>query len=67
MTAHRPLETVPRYLLTKEEAALSLGMSMSTFDRLVYPFIKIVRGAQRVYISPRELERWVSENERYIA
>jgi hypothetical protein len=61
----RPVEAVPRFLLTKDEAAASLGMSLSSFERLVQPFIKSVRRGQRLYYSPRELERWVRENERY--
>jgi hypothetical protein len=63
--ASRPIETVPRYLLTRDEAAASLGMSVKTFRRRVQPFIKIVRQGQLVLISPREIERWVRESERW--
>jgi hypothetical protein len=38
---------------------------MATFERRVQPFIKVVRSGQLVFVSPRELERWVRENERY--
>jgi hypothetical protein len=40
-------------------------MSLATFERRVQPFIKVVRIGQLVLVSPRELERWVRENERY--
>lgn len=63
----RPIETVPRFLLTRQEAATSLGMSIPTFERRVQPFIKLVRVGQLVLVNPRELERWVRENERYTA
>jgi hypothetical protein len=33
----RPLQAVPRFALTREEAAASLGMSVSHFERNVQP------------------------------
>ncbi|MDP9347224.1 MAG: hypothetical protein M3P44_16230 [Actinomycetota bacterium] len=64
-----PSERVSRQLLTRREAAASLGMSVDSFERHVQPYVKVVnwgrgRGAP-VLVSPRELERWVRENERY--
>jgi hypothetical protein len=61
----RPLAEVPRYLLTRQEAAASLGMSLATFERRVQPFVKVVRSGQLVFVTPRELERWVRESECY--
>lgn len=61
----RPVAEVPRYLLTRQEAAASLGMSLATFERRVQPFVKVVRSGQLVFVTPRELERWVRESERY--
>jgi hypothetical protein len=63
--AQRPLAEVPRYLLTRAEAAACLGMSVPTFERRVQPLIKVVRTGQLVLVPPRELERWIRENERY--
>jgi hypothetical protein len=63
--ASRPLTEIPRYLLTRREAAASLGMSVQTFERRVQPFVKLVRIGQLVRVSPPELERWVRESERY--
>lgn len=65
----RPIDLVPRQLLTRREAAASLGMSVDSFERHVQPYVKVVkwgrgRGAP-VLVSPRELERWVRQNERY--
>lgn len=62
----RPVEHVPRLLLTRQEAASSLGVSVDTFERRVQPFIKIVPCGQLVLVPPRELERWVASNARYI-
>jgi hypothetical protein len=53
-------------LLTRQEAATSLGMSVDTFERRVQPFVKVVPCGQLVLIPPRELERWVASNARYI-
>jgi hypothetical protein len=61
----RPIAEVPRYLLTRQEAAASLGMSLATFERRVQPFVKVIRSGQLVFVTPRELERWVRESERY--
>ena len=38
----RPAQPVPRYALTRQEAAASLGMSIDTFERRVQPFIMVV-------------------------
>ena len=40
-------------------------MSLATFERRVQPFVKVVRSGQLVFVTPRELERWVRESERY--
>ena len=63
------MDVVPRHLLTRKEAAASLGMSVDSFERHVQPYVKVVkwgrgRGAS-VLVAPRELERWVRANERY--
>lgn len=56
--SRRPIETVPRYLLTREEAAAAVGMSVKSFKRHVQPHIRIVRTGQLVLVAPAELERW---------
>lgn len=62
--AQRPVEPVKRFLLTKKEAAASLGMSVDTFERRVQPFLKVVVVGQLVLVPPAELERWVRANAR---
>ncbi len=62
MRPHRQIEPVPRYLLSRHEAAGSLGMSIKTFERRVQPFIQTVQSGQLVLIPPTELERWVREH-----
>lgn len=53
---------VRRLLLTKAEAAESLGMSISSFERYVMPDVKVVRqGALRLY-PIGALEAWVEAN-----
>ena len=64
--AHRPMEAVKRYTLTKQEAATSLGMSVDTFERRVQPFLKVVVCGQLVLVPPEEHERWVRDNARHL-
>jgi predicted component of type VI protein secretion system len=63
----RPLQAVPRYLVTRKEAAASLGMSIDTFERRVQPVIKLVPCGQLVLVPLRELERWCEEHAHHFA
>jgi AraC-like DNA-binding protein len=58
----RPLQAVPRFALTREEAAASLGMSVSHFERNVQPTMGVVRSGQLVLVPVAELERWLQRN-----
>jgi hypothetical protein len=62
----RPLAAVPRYTVTRKEAAASLGMSINHFERRVQPDLKIVLCGQLVLIPLSELERWVERNARHL-
>ena len=62
----RPLAAVPRYTLTRREAAASLGMSINHFERRVQPDLKVVLCGQLVLIPLTELERWVQRNARHL-
>ena len=62
----RPVLPVPRYALTRQEAAASLGMSVGTFERRVQPFIKVVPCGRLVLVPPPEIERWINANARYL-
>jgi hypothetical protein len=53
-------------LLTRQEAAASLGMSVDTFERRVQPFIKVVPCGQLVLVPPPEIERWIKADARYL-
>jgi hypothetical protein len=48
-----------RLLLTRNEAAESLGVSLSHFKRHVQPHIPCVYSGQLRLYRPRDLERWV--------
>jgi hypothetical protein len=61
----RPIEAVPRRLLTRAEAAASLGMSVAHFERYVQPFVKVVPCGQLLLIEPASLDRWVQERARF--
>lgn len=58
----RPVEAVPRYALTRKEAAASLGMSLDTFERKVQPQIRMIPCGQLLLVPPLEIERWVKAN-----
>jgi excisionase family DNA binding protein len=58
----RPLQAVPRLALTREEAAASLGMSVSHFERNVQPTMRVVRSGQLVLVPTSEVERWLQRN-----
>src|ERR1700681_1304162 len=60
----RPIKTVPRRLLTRAEAAASLGMSIAHFERFVQPFVKVVPCGQLLLIEPGSVDRWVQEHAR---
>jgi hypothetical protein len=52
---------VERLLYTRAEAAVSLGMSLRSFEEKVQPFVSSVLSGQLILIPPAELERWVRE------
>jgi hypothetical protein len=54
--------TVPRFALTRSEAAASIGISLDSFERYVQPQLKLVRKGKLRLVPVRELERWVEEN-----
>ena len=65
-TPARPIQAVPRYTLTRREAAASLGISINHFERRVQPELKVVISGQLVLIPVAELERWVQRHARQL-
>jgi hypothetical protein len=63
----RPLQPVPRLLLSRKEAAAALGVSVDTFERRVQPVIKLVPCGQLLLVPVKELERWCEEHAHYMA
>jgi hypothetical protein len=55
---------VPRMLLSRQEAAAVLGMSLSHFQRHVQPYVPCVYSGHLRLYRPRDLERW-AEAEAY--
>ena len=53
-----------RVLLTKREAAASMGMSVRSFERHVQPHVRVVTLGQLIQVRPAELERFVKDRER---
>jgi hypothetical protein len=63
-TARDTDTTVPRMLLTRREAAATLGMSLRHFQRHVQPYVRCVYSGQLRLYRPRDLEAW-AEDEAY--
>jgi len=53
---------IPRLALTREEAALSLAMSLDSFERHVQPSIRLVRLGRMRLVPIHELERWLEQH-----
>jgi hypothetical protein len=51
----------PRLLLTKQEAASSLGMSVRHFERHVQASLRCVYSGQLTLYPLRDLERWAED------
>jgi hypothetical protein len=66
-TPVRPVQPVPRLLLTRKEAAAALAMSLNHFERHVQPELKVVICGQLVLVPIPELERWVQRHARHLA
>jgi hypothetical protein len=52
---------VARMLLTRQEAAAVLGMSLRHFQRHVQPFVPCVYSGQLRLYRPGDLERWAED------
>jgi hypothetical protein len=52
------LSPVPRYALTRAEAAASLGMSLDSFEHHVQPHLKVIRLGRVRVIATEELAAW---------
>lgn len=64
MTTHdrQPIAPVPRTALTREEAAASLGIGLTTFKETVQPHLRLVRRGKVRMIPVTELQRFLDEN-----
>ena len=52
---------VPRMLLSRREAAQTLGVSLRHFQRHVQPFVPCVYSGQLRLYRPRDLEHWAED------
>jgi hypothetical protein len=50
---------VPRVALSRQEAALSLGMSLDSFERYVQPELRLIRRGKLRLVPLAELKRWL--------
>lgn len=53
---------VPRVALSRQEAAIALGMSLDSFERHVQPELRLIRRGKLRLVPLAELERWAIEN-----
>jgi predicted nucleotidyltransferase len=64
--SERPVAEVPRYALTRTEAAASLGMGVDTFDERVRPLIRTIHVGQLLFFLPDDLMKWAERNADYM-
>lgn len=53
---------VPRIAMSKQEAAVALGVSIDFFDEHVVPDLRMVRVGRRRLVPIGELERWLDDH-----
>ncbi len=57
----QPVAPVPRVALTREEAAASLGMSLTSFEEYVQPELRLIRRGRLRLVPLTEIERWAED------
>ena len=57
-----PDRYVPRVALSRQEAAISLGMSLDSFERHVQPELRLIRRGKLRLVPVAELERWADDS-----
>lgn len=57
----QPIAPTPRVCLTREEAAASIGVSLTSFEQHVQPHLRLVRLGRVRLVPVEELERWARE------
>ena len=53
---------IPRVALSRQEAAMSLGMSLDSFERHVQPELRLIRRGKLRLVPVAELERWANDS-----
>jgi hypothetical protein len=53
---------VPRIAMSKQEAAIALGVSIDFFDEHVVPDLRMARVGRRRLVPIAELERWLDDH-----
>ena len=61
MTLAGTTAAVPRMLLSRQEAADALGVSLRHFQRHVQPCVPCVYSGQLRLYRPRDLEQWAED------
>lgn len=57
---------IPRYALTRAEAAESLGMSLDSFERHVQSEVRLIHRGKLRLVPASELERWAERNAEHV-
>jgi hypothetical protein len=52
----------PALAVDRKEAAEMLGLSVDSFERHVFPRLRVVRAGRRVLVPVAEIERYLTEN-----
>lgn len=61
----KPAVTLLPVCVTKEEAAVMLGMGLTSFELYVLPDVKVIRRGRLVLVPVKEIERWADRHADY--
>jgi len=62
VVAAENLKEVPRVLLTRVEAARSLGISVDSFERYVQAELPVIRRGRLRLVRVADIEKWAADN-----
>lgn len=65
-TTPRVVASVPRFALTRQEAAASLGVSVDHFERHIQSDLRLIRSGRLRLVPVDELKRWAAENAEHV-
>lgn len=57
---------VPRIALSRDEAAVALGVGLTFFSEEIQPELRLIRRKSKVLVPVTELERWCEQQAEHV-